>query len=100
MASGNRRGTNMAGSGPYASIDHGWMSGAGDWYQRIQERRAKFLAEHPEWSIVFVRSIDQHEASMGDKDSPEGLTILQDRSLGELMSRLEARYPKSEEEAE
>jgi hypothetical protein len=87
----------MAGSGPHASIGHGWMSGAGDWYQRIQERKARFLDKHPEWSIIHVRSLDRYEASKGDKDSPEGLTLLQDKSLGELMTRLEARYPEAEE---
>lgn len=67
----------------------GWISGSG-WYDRVQERRDKFLADHPEWKIVYVRSLDQHEASTGDTDTM--LVILHDRSLGTLMDRLEARY--------
>lgn len=87
----------MAGSGPMASIDHGWMNGPGDYYQRHQVRKAQFLAEHPEFSIVFIASLDCHEASSGHADAPEGLTVMRDRSLGQLMDRLEARFKKPEE---
>jgi hypothetical protein len=79
----------MAGSGP-----GGWISGSA-WYDRIKERRDKFLAEHPEWSIVHVRSMDEYEASKGDTESE--LIVMHDRSLGTLMDRLEARYPDTEE---
>ena len=75
----------------HPSTDGGWVSGSSSWYTRHQDRRAKFLADHPEWTIVYVRSLDMHEASTGDMDSE--LVILQDRSLGALMDRLEARYP-------
>jgi hypothetical protein len=61
-------------------------------------RRDKFLAEHPEWSIVYIRSMDQHEASTGDTDTE--LIFLHDRSLGTLMDRLEERYKPQAEEAE
>jgi hypothetical protein len=85
----------MAGSGPQASIGGGWITGTPSWYDRHRQRRDKFLAEHPEWQIVYVRSIDRYEASTGDTDTQ--LVILQDRSLGELMTRIEARYPEAEE---
>jgi hypothetical protein len=78
----------MAGSGPNASIG-GWVSGP-DWYDRHRERRDKFLSEHPEWNIAFVRSMDRYEASSGETDTE--LVILQDKALGSLMDRLEARY--------
>lgn len=83
-------GDDMAGIG-------GWISGAG-WYDRHRERRDKFLAEHPTWSIVYVRSKDVYEASRGDSET--GLDILMDKSLGPLMDRLEARYgaPDAEED--
>lgn len=67
----------------------GWISGA-CWYDRHKQRRDKFLTEHPEWAIVFVRSMDCYEASAGDTDTQ--LVILTDRHLGTLMDRLEARY--------
>jgi hypothetical protein len=75
----------------------GWISGPA-WYDRHRERRDKFLAEHPEWAVAFVRSMDRYEASSGETDTE--LIILQDKSLGSLMDRLEARYPTPEEEAE
>lgn len=80
----------MAGSG----LDGGWVSGT-CWYDRHKQRRDKFLADHPEWAIVFVRSLDAHEASTGDTDTE--LVILTDRSLGTLMDRLEARYGDTED---
>jgi hypothetical protein len=86
-------GHDMAGSG-----FGGWISGS-SWYDRHKERKEKFLAEHPEWSIVYVRSLDIHEAASGDTDS--GLDIMQDKSLGALMDRLEARFaPPGEAEAQ
>jgi hypothetical protein len=72
-------------------MDGGWISGSSSWYDRHRDRKAKFLADHPEWSIVYVRSMDRYEASTGDTDTQ--LVILQDKSLGSLMDRLEARYP-------
>jgi hypothetical protein len=77
----------MAGSGP-----GGWISGAG-WYDRAQERRDKFLAAHPEWNIICVRSLGQYEAT---GDTGTELLFLHDRSLGTLMDRLEARFPPTE----
>lgn len=68
-----------------------------NWYIRHVERKDKFLAEHPEWSIVFVRWLDSYEASRGDKDAPEGLSIVHDKSLGTLMDKLEALYPEAPE---
>jgi hypothetical protein len=85
----------MAGSGPFAPIDHGWMSGSGSWMDKHRERKAKFLAEHPEWEIVYVRSQDRHEATSGTTDTE--LLILTDTHLGTLMDRLEARYSSSGE---
>jgi hypothetical protein len=64
-------------------------SGPG-WYDRHLARKQKFLADHPEWSVVYVRSLDRYEASTGDTDTE--LVLLMDQSLGELMTRLEARY--------
>lgn len=86
----------MAGSGITgpSALDGGWISGAG-WYDKHKVRRDKFVAEHPEWSIVFVTSRDVYEASSGDNDS--GLDILMDKSLGQLMDRLETRYAVPEE---
>jgi hypothetical protein len=84
----------MAGSGPGAPIG-GWISGPA-WYDRHRERRDKFLAEHPEWNISFVRSMDRYEASSGETETE--LVILQDKHLGALMDRLEARYPTPEAE--
>jgi hypothetical protein len=75
----------MAGSGP-----GGWPSGADSWYVKVKERRDKFIADHPEWTIVYVRSMDRYEASKGDTDS--ALVILHDKSLGTLMDRLEAEF--------
>jgi hypothetical protein len=86
-------GHDMAGSG-----HGGWISGP-SWYDRHKERKAKFLVDHPDWSIVYIRSLDIHKASSGDTDS--GLDILQDKYLGALMDRLEARFaPPEEAEAE
>lgn len=97
----------MAGSGPNfppsmgPAIDYGWMNGAGDWFQQIQERKAKFLAAHTDWSIIHVVSLDCYEASTGHADAPEGLTVMRDRHLGRLMDRLEERFkPQAEEEPE
>jgi hypothetical protein len=84
----------MAGSGPFASINQGWISGSG-YRDRNRERRNKFLADHPEWEIVYVRSLDRHEASTGDHDTE--LVVMSDPHLGALMDRLEARYPVQEE---
>lgn len=72
----------------------GWVSGS-CWYDRHMQRRDKFLAAHPEWSIVLVRSMDRYEASTGDTDTE--LVILHDKHLGTLMDRLEARYGDGEE---
>jgi hypothetical protein len=85
----------MAGSGFGGPIDGGWISGSSSWYDRQKDRRDKFLAEHPEWSIAYVRSMDRYEASTGDTDTQ--LVILQDKSLIQLMDRLEARYPATGE---
>jgi hypothetical protein len=75
----------------------GWLSGP-SWYDKHKERRDKFVAEHPEWSIAFVRSMDRYEASSGETDTE--LIILQDKHLGALMDRLEARYSDEPEEPE
>jgi hypothetical protein len=84
----------MAGSGPGASIG-GWASGPGNTYDKHRERRDKFLADHPEWSISYSRTMDRYEASTGDTDTE--LVILTDKHLGDMMDRLEARYgPKAE----
>lgn len=85
----------MTGSGP-----GGWISGAGSngpapSGDRNRERREKFLADHPEWSIVYVRSKDVHEASRGDLNTE--LVLMADSYLGALMDRLEARYGSEEE---
>jgi hypothetical protein len=66
------------------------MTGNGQWYEEVKDRKGKFLADHPEWEIVYVRSLDRHEASTGSTET--GLVILHDTSLGTLMDRLEARY--------
>jgi hypothetical protein len=91
----------MAGSGPgiaypRSNDDDGWISGPSA-YDRAKERRDKFLAEHSDWSIVFVRARDVYEASRGDSDS--GLDILIDKSLSQLMDRLEACYPKPDDDS-
>jgi hypothetical protein len=75
----------------------GWISGPA-WYDRHRERRDKFLESHPEWTIAFVRSMDRYEASSGETDTE--LVILQDKSLGSLMDRLEYRYPEGDESEE
>lgn len=82
----------MAGSGfgGPVGLDGGWISGGMSWYDKQKMRRDKFIAEHPEWTIAFVRSMDRYEASRGDTET--GLDILQDKSLTQLMDRLEARY--------
>jgi hypothetical protein len=80
----------MAGSGT-----GGWVSGSSSWYDKHTERKDKFLAQHPEWSIVYVRSMDRYEASSGDTDTQ--LVILSDKHLGTLMDRLEARYGTGED---
>ena len=72
----------------------GWISGPA-WYDKHRERRDKFLTSHPEWNIAFVRSMDRYEASSGETDTE--LIILQDKSLGSLMDRLEARYTEGDE---
>jgi hypothetical protein len=84
----------MAGSGPGGPVG-GWISGPA-WYDKHRERRDKFLAEHPEWDIAFVRSMGRYEASSGETDTE--LIILQDKSLGSLMDRLEARYANDSED--
>ncbi|HEY0934710.1 MAG TPA: hypothetical protein VGD91_13330 [Trebonia sp.] len=84
----------MAGSGPYAPIGGGWISGACSWYDKQKERRGKFLAEHPDWEIYRIRSVNRWEASNGDTDTE--LSILQDEHLASLLDRLEARFPKDE----
>jgi hypothetical protein len=78
--------------------DGGWISGGMSWYDKHVDRKDKFLAVHPEWSIAYVRSMDQHEASTGSTDTE--LVIMQDKSLGTLMDRLEARYPEEKESGE
>jgi hypothetical protein len=65
---------------------------------RNRVRRDKFLADHPEWSIVHIRQLDQYEASSGTTDTE--LVILTDKSLGELMDRLETRYASPEAQAD
>ncbi|HEY0936187.1 MAG TPA: hypothetical protein VGD91_20910 [Trebonia sp.] len=85
----------MAGSGPYAPVGGGWISGACSWYDKQEERKDKFLAGHPDWKIVQVRSMDQWEASTGDTDSE--LIVMQDRVLAALMDRLEQRFPDDPE---
>jgi hypothetical protein len=82
----------MAGSGT-----GGWISGP-SWYDRHKERRDKFLVDHPEWSIVYVRYMDQHEASTGETDTE--LVILHDKSLALLMDRLEHRYKGEDEQGD
>jgi hypothetical protein len=77
--------------GPLPPIGGGWISGSCSWYDRQHERRGKFLATHPGWEIVHIRSMDQWEASTGDTDSE--LIIMQDRVLAALMDRLEKRFP-------
>jgi hypothetical protein len=76
--------------------DGGWISGSmsnvREPVDRNRERRAKFLADHPEWSIVFIRSMDRYEASKGNTDT--ALVILHDKTLGQLVDRLEAEYGK------
>ena len=79
----------MAGSG-MGGFGGGWASGPGNNYDKHKERRDKFLAAHPEWEIVYVRSMDRYEASTGDTSTE--LVILNDTHLSELMDRLEARY--------
>ena len=95
----------MAGSGPYAPTGSGyeqygpygggWVSGSGSWYDKHKERKDKFLAEHPSWEIVYVRSQDRYEATTGNTDTE--LVILTDTHLGDLMDRLEARFPPAED---
>jgi hypothetical protein len=87
----------MAGSGPYASIGGGWISGACSWKDKQQERREEFLANHPEWNIVRVHSLGGYEASKGDTETE--LVILSDANLGALMDRLEARFPTPDADA-
>lgn len=85
----------MAGSGPYAAVG-GWASGPGNNFGRHRERRDKFLAEHSDWAISYSRTMDRYEASTGDTDTE--LVILTDKHLGDLMDRLEARFPDPEAE--
>jgi hypothetical protein len=87
----------MAGSGPAAAVG-GWASGPGNHFDKHRRRRDKFLANHPEWSIVYVRRIDRYEASTGDSDTE--LIIMTDSHLADLMDRLEARYPEADESQE
>jgi hypothetical protein len=89
----------MAGSGPGASIGGGWASGPGNTFDKHRQRRDKFLATHPEFSIVHIRMTDHYEASSGDSDSAE-LVILTDKHLGSLMDRLETRFPEGDESKE
>jgi hypothetical protein len=84
-------GSDVAGSGI-----GGWISGS-CWYDKHKERRDKFLMNHPEWAIVYVRSMDRHEASKGDTETK--LVILTDKSLGRLMDRLEDKYGDQDQEA-
>ena len=85
----------MAGSGPYASIGGGWISGVCTWKDKQQVRREKFLASHPEWEIVRVHSLGGWEASKGDTDTE--LIVLSDGNLAALMDRLEERFPPPED---
>jgi hypothetical protein len=92
----------MAGSGPYAPIGDGygpygggWLSGSGSWFDKHRERKEKFLAAHPDWEIVYVRSQDRYEASTGNTDTE--LVIMTDTHLGTLMDRLEKRFSIPEE---
>ena len=82
----------MAGSGPIWGPGGGFVSGSG--WDRHRERRDKFLGDHPEWSIVYVRSQDRYEASTGHTDTE--LILMTDTHLGTLMDRLEARYANPE----
>jgi hypothetical protein len=50
-------------------------------------RKEKFLAEHPEWSIQYVRSRDVHEAV---REDASGETIIIDTRLSALLDRAEA----------
>jgi hypothetical protein len=93
----NQEVAGMAGSGPGAFIGGGWTSGPGNTFDKHRQRRDKFLADHPEWSIVYVRSMDRYEASTGDTDTE--LVIMSDTHLADLMDRLEARYAPSEASA-
>lgn len=69
--------------------DMAWIPWPG-FYDPHKARRGKFLANHPEWQIIFVGDLEGYEASTGDIDTQ--LVILADRSLGPLMDRLEAGY--------
>jgi hypothetical protein len=71
-----------------------WVSGPG-FYDRHKQRKDKFLAEHSEWSIVFVASMDRYEASTGDLDTE--LVLMTDKALGQLMDRLEAKYASEQD---
>lgn len=53
-------------------------------------RKEKFLAEHPEWSIVFVRSGGYFEAT---RDEPN--TVITDYQLRCLLDRVERATPPS-----
>ena len=71
-----------------------WIAWPG-FYDPHRARRDKFLADHPQWQIIFVGDLDGYEASTGDIDTQ--LVILADRSLGPLMDRLEARYASDDD---
>jgi hypothetical protein len=82
-----------------ASIGGGWAVGPpSSSMNRHRARRDTFLTDHPEWSIVYIRQLDQYEASSGTTDTE--LVILTDKHLGELMDRLETRYTTPEAEAD
>lgn len=67
-------------------------------YGRDEQRRERFLANHPEWQIVHVKSAGYHEASRGSTDTE--LVLLIDRRLTDLLDRLVKRYGTPEEVAD
>lgn len=75
----------MAGSGS------GWA-----WSDDVL-RKDQFLAEHKDWSIRFVRTMDYYEAI---REEPSGETTITDKRLGLLMDRVEAATATSETEAD
>jgi hypothetical protein len=58
-----------------------------EWTDQVV-RKDKFLAAHPEWSIVYVRSAGYFEAS---RDNPN--TVITDYELRFLLDRVEKATP-------
>ena len=59
------------------------MNAMAEWTDQVV-RKEKFLADHPEWNIVYVKSAGYFEAS---RDDPN--TVITDYQLQHLLDRVE-----------